>query len=398
MPPIIDAETFEAVQRSLAARNPKKTPPRTVSSPVLLTGLAVCATCGGGMQLRTGKNGRYRYYTCSTCMRKGKSVCPGRSVPMGPFDELVIDHLLGRLFVPERMVALLEHYAEQKKAASAGGDAAIKLIDKELRDAEEGIKRLYKAIEKGVIALDETLQGRVAELRERREQLIAQKLKAEAQRTATPIPVQPEQIGKFCNMMREALRTADVQVRKAYLRLFVSEIVVGDAEVRLAGHPSALEAGARRAAVAGGVLGFVREWRPLPDSNRCYRRERAVSWASRRRGRSEALPLSTGWQAGDQGVMAGHRGGPVPPGRASVEADPAQPLGREAGGPPADAGRDQAARVQRGERLAADEEGDGGGDGAEKQQVVGGPHRHGGSPEARADLSGDIRLRRHPAP
>ena len=26
-------------------------------------------------------------------------------------------------------------------------------------------------------------------------------------------------------------------------------------------------------------------WRPLPDSNRCCRRERAVSWASRRRGR-----------------------------------------------------------------------------------------------------------------
>ena len=27
------------------------------------------------------------------------------------------------------------------------------------------------------------------------------------------------------------------------------------------------------------------KWRPLGDSNPCYRRERAVSWASRRRGR-----------------------------------------------------------------------------------------------------------------
>ncbi len=27
-------------------------------------------------------------------------------------------------------------------------------------------------------------------------------------------------------------------------------------------------------------------WRPQPDSNRCYRRERAVSWASRRWGQS----------------------------------------------------------------------------------------------------------------
>ena len=31
------------------------------------------------------------------------------------------------------------------------------------------------------------------------------------------------------------------------------------------------------------------KWRPLGDSNPCYRRERAVSWASRRRGRISLL-------------------------------------------------------------------------------------------------------------
>src|SRR5260221_155789 len=66
VPPIVTEETYLAVQASLAERSPKKTPPRIVNSPVLLTGLAYCATCGGGMQLRTGKSGRHRYYTCST--------------------------------------------------------------------------------------------------------------------------------------------------------------------------------------------------------------------------------------------------------------------------------------------------------------------------------------------
>src|ERR1700716_4216829 len=43
-------------------------------------------------------------------------------------------------------------------------------------------------------------------------------------------------------------------------------------------------------------------WRPLPDSNWCCRRERAVSWASRRRGRVGAVPgLDTGWGARIQG-------------------------------------------------------------------------------------------------
>src|SRR5204862_2951487 len=43
-------------------------------------------------------------------------------------------------------------------------------------------------------------------------------------------------------------------------------------------------------------------WCPLPDSNRCCRRERAVSWASRRRGRVGAVPgLDTGWGSRIQG-------------------------------------------------------------------------------------------------
>src|SRR5690606_41069965 len=36
---------------------------------------------------------------------------------------------------------------------------------------------------------------------------------------------------------------------------------------------------------AGDFHSRTSKWRPLGDSNPCYRRERAVSWASRRRGR-----------------------------------------------------------------------------------------------------------------
>src|ERR1700739_3141092 len=34
-------------------------------------------------------------------------------------------------------------------------------------------------------------------------------------------------------------------------------------------------------------------WRPQGDSNPCYRRERAMSWASRRWGRESASPLAS---------------------------------------------------------------------------------------------------------
>jgi site-specific DNA recombinase len=126
VPSIIPPDVFERVQRQLHARNPKVTPPRVTTGPILLTGLAVCATCGGGMMLRTGtsKNGRiYRYYTCSSSAIQGKTVCRGRSVAMDKLDTLVTDHLMERLFKPERLGVILASLASRRaaKAESLNG-------------------------------------------------------------------------------------------------------------------------------------------------------------------------------------------------------------------------------------------------------------------------------------
>jgi hypothetical protein len=79
VPPIIDKETFEAVQKLLKARNPKVMPARVISGPTMLTGLIHCAKCGGAMTIRTGKGGRYRYYACSMKARQGRP--PARAWP-----------------------------------------------------------------------------------------------------------------------------------------------------------------------------------------------------------------------------------------------------------------------------------------------------------------------------
>ena len=110
VPGLIDPHVFEQVQRQLHARSPRVVAPRVTTGPILLTGLAVCATCQGGMTLRTGtsQNGVvHRYYTCSTCARKGKSACKGRSIRMDKLDGLVTQHLIDRLFNPERLAAIL---------------------------------------------------------------------------------------------------------------------------------------------------------------------------------------------------------------------------------------------------------------------------------------------------
>lgn len=124
VPLIVPQVEWEAVQRSLKARNPKMMPPCAVGGPTLLTGICFCACCGGAMTLRTGTSrlGReYRYYTCSTKARQGKTGCPGITVPIDRLNEAVIEHPEKRLLdrTPSVAAALPMGIATGLKSALA---------------------------------------------------------------------------------------------------------------------------------------------------------------------------------------------------------------------------------------------------------------------------------------
>ena len=153
VPAIIDPQHFERVQKTLVARNPKTSAPRTVTGPILLTGLATCATCGGAMILRTGtsKNGRvYRYYTCSSAARVGESLCKGRSIAMDTLDNLVVEHLSERLFTTERLSEILSTLAQRRAEKDAEVGRRIAALEHDRIEAEDKLKRLYPIISKSL--------------------------------------------------------------------------------------------------------------------------------------------------------------------------------------------------------------------------------------------------------
>src|ERR1700741_1310164 len=107
VPAIVDKDEFEVVQMLLKSSSPAMVAPRIVRGPTLLTGICFCAGCGMAMTLRTGKGGRYRYYTCSTKARQGEAGCLGRTVPMDKLDRVVADHIEQRLLQPKRLKQIL---------------------------------------------------------------------------------------------------------------------------------------------------------------------------------------------------------------------------------------------------------------------------------------------------
>jgi DNA invertase Pin-like site-specific DNA recombinase len=136
VPAIVDTDEFEAVQMLLKSRSPAMVAPRIVSGPTLLTGICFCAACGGAMTLRTGKSGRYRYYTCCTKARQGETGCLGRTVPMEKLDTLVADHIEQRLLQPRRLEQILSSVLDRREERAERRKTHIAELRKRAAEAD----------------------------------------------------------------------------------------------------------------------------------------------------------------------------------------------------------------------------------------------------------------------
>jgi len=206
VPTIIPMDLLDSVRGRLAANNPRITAPRIVNGATLLTGLAVCASCGAGMT-RTGTQRRHRsysYYSCAGCHQKGKSVCRGRHIPMVKLDNLVIANIKERLFTPDRLAIILEGLLERRESKDKAVQDRRSALQGVLEAKRDKLTRLYRAIEDGIVELDAELKDRIAALKTERD--IAQ---ASFDRIAGQIgigaSIRAERLEAFANFVREKI-------------------------------------------------------------------------------------------------------------------------------------------------------------------------------------------------
>ncbi|EKS34576.1 recombinase family protein [Afipia broomeae] len=269
VPPIIDRETFDAVQALLKARHPAVTPSAVISGPTLLTGLIHCAKCGGAMTIRTGKGGRYRYYACSMKARQGPTACEGMAVPMDKLDDLVASHLEDRLLQPERLETILAAVLDRRQERSERQREHIAELNKRAAESEARLKRLYDAIEAGVADLDDpALKDRIDGLKAIRDQAKADAERAQAMlQNSGSKAVTPQMLSKFARAARQRIRLEGGGYRRDHLRALAQRVEVADGEVRIMGSKSRL----LQALVANGSVNSVPiqglKWRRGRDSN-----------------------------------------------------------------------------------------------------------------------------------
>lgn len=277
VPPLIERELFDAVQARLKSRQPMVTPARVSSGPTLLTGICFCAKCGGAMTLRTGRGsagGTYRYYTCSTKARQGKTGCEGRTIQMDRLNHLVVDHIEGRLLRPTRLETILSSIIDRRQERTERRREHLAELHRRITEADQRLGRLFDAIESGLVDKDDSVaRDRIAGLKAVRDQAQADADRIEAAlESEGGEAVTADMLKSFARKARERIRLEDGGYRRDHLRALAQRVEVDDAEARIMGSKSELLRTLVAAASGGksaafGVHSSVLKWRTGEDSN-----------------------------------------------------------------------------------------------------------------------------------
>jgi site-specific DNA recombinase len=242
--PIVSPEVFRAVKAKRHQRSPQVTPARIVNSPTLLTGLLRCANCGAGMTLATGKGGRYRYYKCNTRIGKSIGACSTPAVPVHKLDQAVLTALADKVLTPGRLKEMLRELKLRLKKAQTGGDELARTLNRDLVELEQGTNRLYEAVEKGILPMDDTLTARAQKLKAKRETVLIELAGVRRSKEMPAAMLTAAHVESFGAVLRARLQAGAGSFPERYLRQFVTEIRYDGVRLTMSGKKHALMAAA----------------------------------------------------------------------------------------------------------------------------------------------------------
>lgn len=222
MPHIIDNELFDRVQRILD-RN-KKAPARARGKEeYLLTTKLFCGYCkemmtGYGGTSKTGR--KYRYYACKNAK---KNLCQKKVVNKQKIEDRVV--LECRRLLTDTNIDNIS----QAVAAACQADydsSAVKRLKASVREADEAIENLWKALERGqsVEMITERIERRKAEKNELQEQLAIEMNRQ--------IVFTAPQIKAFLTSLKKG-NINDENNRKGFVNIFLRAIYLWDKKMTL---------------------------------------------------------------------------------------------------------------------------------------------------------------------
>ena len=104
------------------------------------------------MSIRTGKGGRYAYYTCNARLTAGAALCSSKPIRQEELDSVATKAVLKRVLAPDRLKELMAHIPDRSDAADHQRRLALDRIRREQQATDVKLRRLYKTVEDGLVS------------------------------------------------------------------------------------------------------------------------------------------------------------------------------------------------------------------------------------------------------
>ncbi|HCX64168.1 MAG TPA: hypothetical protein DHN33_03030 [Eubacteriaceae bacterium] len=147
IPAIVDNELFMEVRKRMEVKMRSRASYKAKNT-YMLTGLVICAECGG---LMTGETRRYRkkeygYYVCNN--QKRNNSCSCKPVSKDKLEETVVQNISEKIFNKRNVRSICTRIHESYKRS--GISSEMNSYEQEIRGYNTKIANLYRAIENGL--------------------------------------------------------------------------------------------------------------------------------------------------------------------------------------------------------------------------------------------------------
>jgi DNA invertase Pin-like site-specific DNA recombinase len=222
-PALVDLPTWEAVQ----ARQRQKAIENHASfnrSPSLLSGLARCALCGGGVAKHTSGQKHWKSYLCTSNKNRGKAACPAVPVSQARVDAAIVDTVLTRILSADSAALLAA--AQNQLNDHAALDAKLQRLERDVAGCERAIQNLLELAETFGA---QSAGARLREREETRERLQAELAIARAHRAQSAVVLTPAVVDLVFQTLRTEIQnaTTDVMALRQVIKSVITRVDIG---------------------------------------------------------------------------------------------------------------------------------------------------------------------------
>jgi site-specific DNA recombinase len=226
-PAIVDEETFTKAQQILDARSDDYSQRASANSEYALSGGIKCARCGAHYvgTAATGRNNRYRYYTCYTRARYGPKACPAERLPADEVESEMTAALLDTYQQTGLIHDAINVIGAEIAEANSKREQEVATIDASLAEIASKIDRYLQAFERGTMT-DAAASERVTQLKEHQRELRAHRSRLDAEPVSEPVGPSIDELAGMREEIKYLIANGAPGARNALFRALVHEIQV----------------------------------------------------------------------------------------------------------------------------------------------------------------------------